>query len=125
MRLGLLLLLLAGCGKGPQLSNLRCRAADCQSTEDPLKLLLAVDFNDDTGTLDKGALDLRVNGNSQQTVSLADIFTAQGIAAGTKRVSRAIRKLLWTSSGGTQRSSLKLIRIDSHGRSRAIVASRA
>jgi hypothetical protein len=85
VRLGLLLLLLAGCGKGPHLTNLRCRAAACQGNEDPLKLLLAVDFSDDTGTLDKGALDLRVNGGSQQRVSLADIFAAQGIAPGTKK----------------------------------------
>jgi hypothetical protein len=78
-------LLLIACGKGPQLTNLRCRGTDCQSKEDPLKLLLAVDFSDDTGSLDKGALDLRVNGGSQQTVALADIFAAQGIAAGTKK----------------------------------------
>jgi hypothetical protein len=79
------LLLLISCGgAGPRLTNLRCRDT-CQSNESPLKLLLAVDFSDDTGTLDKGALDLRVNGGSQQTVSLSDIFAAQSIAAGTKK----------------------------------------
>ena len=79
-----LLLLLAACGGGPKLTNLRCRVNPCQNTEDPLKLLLAVDFSDDSGSLDKGGLDLRVNGNSQQTVSLADIFAAQNVAAGTR-----------------------------------------
>ena len=80
------LLLLAACGGGPQLSNLRCRdAAQCQDVEDPLKLLLAVDFTDDSGTLDKGVLDLKVGGNTQQTVSIADVFTAQKIASGTRK----------------------------------------
>jgi hypothetical protein len=80
------LLLLAACGGGPQLTNLRCRdAAHCQDVEDPLKVLLAVDFVDDSGTLDQGVLNLRVGGNTQQTVTLADIFTAQGIAPGTKK----------------------------------------
>jgi hypothetical protein len=80
------LLLVAACGGGPQLSNLRCRdAAHCQDVEDPLKVLLAVDFSDDSGTLSQGVLNLRVSGNTQQTVTLADIFTAQGIAAGTKK----------------------------------------
>src|SRR6266513_3168811 len=40
-----------------------------------------------------------------------------GTAAGTKRFSRAILKLLRGSSGGTQRSSPKVKRTDSHGRS--------
>jgi hypothetical protein len=80
------LLLLLACGGGPQLTNLRCRdVAHCQDVEDPLKVLLAVDFADDTGTLDKGVLNLRVGGNTQQTVSLSDIFTAQGIAPGTRK----------------------------------------
>ena len=80
------LLLALACGGGPQLSNLRCRdPAHCQDVEDPLKVLLAVDFLDDTGTLDKGVLDLRVNGGTQQTVSLSDMFAAQGIATGTKK----------------------------------------
>jgi hypothetical protein len=80
------LLLALACGGGPQLSNLRCRTPSaCQDVEDPLKVLLAVDFADDTGTLDKGVLNLRVDGNTQQTVSLADIFGAQGIPVGTKK----------------------------------------
>jgi hypothetical protein len=53
--------------------------------ESPLRVLLAVDFADDSGTLDKGVLNLRVGGSTQQTVSLADIFTAQGIAPGTRK----------------------------------------
>lgn len=85
MRLLPLLLVLA-CGGGPRLTNLRCRdPARCQDVEDPLKVLLAVDFADDTGTLDEGVLDLRLDGNTQQTVSLSDIFAAQGIAKGTKK----------------------------------------
>lgn len=85
MRLAGLLLVIA-CGGGPQLTNLRCRnPAACQDVEDPLKVLLAVDFVDDSGTLDKGVLNLRVNGNTQQTVSLTDIFAAQAIAGGTKK----------------------------------------
>ena len=80
------LLLALACGGGPQLSNLRCRdPAHCQDVEDPLKVLLAVDFLDDTATLDKGVLNLRVNGGTQQTVSLSDMFAAQGIATGTKK----------------------------------------
>lgn len=80
-----LLLLLAACGGGPQLSNLRCRVAGhCQDVEDPLKVLLAVDFIDESGTLDKGVLNLKVDGNTQQTVSLADIFTAQSLPAGLR-----------------------------------------
>ena len=79
------LLLLAACGGGPSLTNLRCRdPAHCQDVEDPLKLLLAVDFRDDTGTLGEGVLNLRLGGNTQQTVSIADIFTAQNIAPGTR-----------------------------------------
>jgi hypothetical protein len=53
--------------------------------EDPVKLLLAVDFADDTGTLDQGVLNLRLGGQTQQTVSLADIFAAQQIAPGTRK----------------------------------------
>ena len=82
----LALLLLAACGGGPQLTNLRCRdKAHCQDVEDPLKVLLEVDFSDDSGTLDQGVLNLRVNGNTQQTVAVADMFTAQGLASGTKK----------------------------------------
>ena len=77
-----LLILLAACGGGPQLSHLRCRdPAACQDVEDPLKVLLAVDFTDNTGTLGAGVMNLRVNGNTQQTVTIADMFAAQGIAA--------------------------------------------
>ena len=50
-----------------------------------LPLLLAVDFLDDTATFDKGVLNLRVNGGTQQTVSLSDMFAAQGIATGTRK----------------------------------------
>ncbi len=79
-------LLLVACGGGPHLTNLRCRdPAHCQDVEDPLKVLLAVDFADDSGTLDKGVLNLRVGGNTQQTVTLSDIFTAQGIAPGSRK----------------------------------------
>lgn len=80
------LLLLLACGGGPQLTSLRCRDPQhCQDLEDPLKVLLAVDFVDDSGTLDKGVLSLRVGGSTQQTVALADMFTAQGIAPGTRK----------------------------------------
>ena len=72
-----LALLLAGCGGGPQLSNLRCRATPCQSPEQPFTLRLSVDFSDGTGTLAKGALELRVDGSTQSAVSLADLFSAQ------------------------------------------------
>lgn len=79
-------LLLAACGGGPHLSNLRCRDPQhCQDVEDPLKLLLAVDFSDDSGTLGQGVLDLRVGGSTQSTVSISDMFTAQNIAQGTRR----------------------------------------
>ena len=85
------LLLLVACGGGPQLTNLRCRdPAHCQDVEDPLKVLLEVDFQDDSGTLDQGVLNLRVNANTQNTVTLADMFTAQGIAPGTKKGSLKI-----------------------------------
>ena len=80
------LLLAAACGGGPQLTNLRCRDPQrCQDLEDPLKVLLAVDFADESGTLDQGRLDLRLGGNTQATLTLADIFRAQGIAPGTKK----------------------------------------
>ncbi|HUJ27927.1 MAG TPA: hypothetical protein VLW85_18025 [Myxococcales bacterium] len=80
------LLLLVACGGGPQLTNLRCRDPQhCQDVEDPLKLLLAVDFSDDSGTLGQGVLNLRVGGGTQNTVSISDMFTAQGIAQGTKK----------------------------------------
>ena len=86
MKWTLLILATAACGGGPQLSNLRCRdPAHCQDVEDPLKLLLAVDFADDTGTLGAGVLDLRVNGSTQNTVTLADMFTAQGLDPAAKK----------------------------------------
>lgn len=70
----------AACGGGPKLVNLRCRdAAHCQHQEDPFRLLLAVDFTDTTGTLSKGALALRVDGNTQTLVSIKDLFTRQGL----------------------------------------------
>jgi hypothetical protein len=68
-RAGPLLLLVAACGGGPELSKLRCRANPCQDVEDPLKLLLAVDFIDDSGTLDKGALD-RITQGAQVQVGM-------------------------------------------------------
>jgi hypothetical protein len=86
LRLLPLLLPLACGGGGPQLTNLRCRdPAHCQDLEDPLKVLLAVDFADGSGTLDKGVVNLRVGGKTQQTLTLADIFTAQGIAPGSRK----------------------------------------
>jgi len=81
MRLfALALALSAGCGGGPKLTNLRCRSDQCQHPESPLRVLLAVDFEDATGTLGKGALDLRLNGETQTSVSLRDVFSAQGLA---------------------------------------------
>jgi hypothetical protein len=79
------LLLASACGGGPHLSNLRCRAAQCQDVEDPVKLLLAVDFDDPSGTLDRGVLNLRLGGQTQQTVSLADIFPLQQLAPGATK----------------------------------------
>ncbi len=73
---------LAGCGGSPvQLSKLRCRngASACQDVEDPFKLLLAVDFQDPSGTLGKGSLELRVNGNTQVAISLQDVFAQQSL----------------------------------------------
>ena len=46
-----------------------------------------------------------------------------GTLAGTKSVSRAILKLLCGLSGSTQRSSPKVMRVNSHCRSPALVAS--
>ena len=112
------LALLLSCGGGPQLVNLRCRdAAHCQDVEAPLKVLLAVDFTDDTGTLDQGVLNLRVGGSTQQTVSLADIFKAQGIAAGTKKGTLKIDDdfTLDRMSQG-QEVQLSLIAVDGAGR---------
>jgi|GEM_PF-2054014 len=70
------------CGGGPRLVNLRCRdTAHCQNAEDPFRLLLAVDFTDSSGTLGKGTLELRVDGNTQTSVSIADLFALQGLPA--------------------------------------------
>ena len=118
MRLGALLLVVA-CGGGPRLTNLRCRDPKaCQDAEDPLKVLLAVDFQDDTGTLDKGVLNLRVDGKTQQTVSLSDIFTAQGIAPGTKKGTLQVdddMTLDRLSQG--QEVSVSLVAVNGQGRS--------
>ena len=112
------LALLFACGGGPQLTNLRCRdPAHCQDLESPLKVLLAVDFADDTGTLDKGVLNLRVGGNTQQTVSLADIFTAQGIAPGTRKGTLKIDDdFTLDRMSQNQKVSLSLIAVDGDGR---------
>ena len=48
-------------------------------------MLLAVDFVDDAGSLSQGALDLRVNGNTQASVSLRDLFAAQNLVPGTRK----------------------------------------
>jgi hypothetical protein len=74
-----------GCGGGPKLSNLRCQGSGCQDAEDPLKVLLAVDFDDETGTLSQGVLALRLGGSTQSTISLADVFAAQNLDASTKK----------------------------------------
>jgi hypothetical protein len=79
------------CGGGPHLSNLRCRdASRCADVEDPLKLLLAVDFEDDSKTLSAGALELRLDGETQRAITLADAFAAQGIAKDATRGTLAI-----------------------------------
>jgi hypothetical protein len=68
------------CGGGPHLGNLRCRdASRCTDVEDPFKLLLAVDFEDSSATLSKGALELRLGGDTQRAIALAQAFAAQGI----------------------------------------------
>jgi hypothetical protein len=77
----MLALSLTACGGGgPKLKNLRCRADPCQSVEDPFKLQLAVDFEDDTGTLGAGELDLRVDGKTQSAIALRDVFGSQNVA---------------------------------------------
>ena len=76
----------AACGGGPHLSNLRCRDPNrCNDVEDPFKLRLAVDFEDDSKTLAKGALELRLEGQTQRAVSIAGIFAAQEIAKDVTR----------------------------------------
>ncbi len=76
-----LLVLCAACGGGPRLTNLRCREIPCQDPEDPFKLRLAVDFSDPSGTMGAGALELLLNGNLVEGVSLADLFNTQNLAA--------------------------------------------
>lgn len=91
MRGSLCLLLLVsafacGGGGGPQLVNLRCRDPQhCQHPEDPFRVLLAVDFDDESGTLSDGALGLRVNGATQSSVALKDLFAAQNLVPGTRK----------------------------------------
>lgn len=112
------LLLAVACGGGPQLTNLRCRDPKaCQDVEDPLKVLLAVDFVDDSGTLDKGVLNLRVNGNTQQTVSLSDIFAAQNIASGTKKGTLDVDDdMTLDKLQQGQEVSVSLVAVDGQGR---------
>ena len=110
------LVLIAGCGGGPQLSNLRCRQDPCQHSEDPLKLLLAVDFADESGSLDKGALELRLNGATQQIISLADVFAAQGLAAGARKGTIALDDdLVLDRIGPGQQVSVGLLATDGAG----------
>jgi len=79
------------CGGGPHLSNLRCRdASRCTDVEDPLKLLLAVDFEDGSKTFSAGALELRLGGETERAILLADAFAAQGIAKDATRGTLAI-----------------------------------
>ena len=75
----LLVLAAAACGGGPKLTSLRCRAVPCQDAEDPFKLLLSVDFDDPSGTLGAGALELRLDGKTQNAMALKDVFAAQGL----------------------------------------------
>jgi hypothetical protein len=85
----------AACGGGPHLTNLRCRdASRCNDVEDPFKLHLAVDFEDGSKTLSEGALELRLEGQTQRAVSLDDIFVAQGIARDATRGTLAIDDVL-------------------------------
>ena len=78
-------LALTACGgPGPKLKNLHCRTPSCQDVEDPFKVLLAVDFDDQTGTLQAGELELRVEGKTQTAVALKDLFNSQNIAAAAK-----------------------------------------
>jgi hypothetical protein len=98
-------LALAGCGgSGPKLHNLRCRTDSCQHPEDPLRVLLAVDFDDPSGTLASGSLELRVDGRTQIAVALRDIFNLQGLAAdartGTLQIDDDV--LLSSIKDGTQ-----------------------
>ena len=79
-------MVLGACGGGPHLSNLRCRdVSRCTDVEDPFKLLLAVDFQDATGRMSSGTLQLRLDGETQHTLTLADLFQAQRVAADATR----------------------------------------
>jgi hypothetical protein len=78
--LALLAPLAMACGGGPSLTNLRCRGVHCQQSEQPYTLQLAVDFDDPSGTLGRGSMELRLNGSTQVAVSLADLFSAQHLA---------------------------------------------
>ena len=62
------------------LTNLRCRTQQCQHPEDPFRLLLAVDFEDGSGKLGAGALEMRVDGKTQVAVDLEDLFRSQQLA---------------------------------------------
>ena len=76
---------LLACGGGPRLTNLRCRADPCQDVEDPFRLLLAVDFDDPTGTLGAGELDLRVDGRTANAIALKDVFNLQNVPLGATK----------------------------------------
>jgi hypothetical protein len=71
-----------GCGGGPVLSGLRCRTDPCQHPEQPLTVRLAVDFEDPSGTLGRGSMELRLNGKTQSAFSLGDLFATQRLAPG-------------------------------------------
>ena len=71
-------------GSGPKLKNLKCRTAPCQSPEDPFRLSLQVDFDDPTGALSAGELDLRVDGKTQTAIALRDLFTSQKLDLAAK-----------------------------------------
>ena len=111
-------LLLAACGGGPSLTNLRCRdPAHCQDAEDPLKLLLAIDFTDDSGTLGAGILDLRVGGSTQQTLSMADLFAAQAIAQGARKGTLQIDDdIVLDTIGQGQLVSVSVTAVDGQGK---------
>ena len=112
------MLFLLACGGGPQLTNLRCRDPKaCQDVEDPLKVLLAVDFSDSSGTLSKGVLNLRVDGSTQQTVTLADVFAAQGIdPAAQKGTLQIDDDMTLDKLSQGQQVEVSLVAVDGQGR---------
>jgi hypothetical protein len=114
----LLAALAAACGGGPHLSHLRCRdPAHCQDAEDPLKLLLAVDFTDDSASLSQGVLDLRVDGATQNTVSIADMFSAQGIAVSARSGTLQIDDdLLLDKLSQGESVQISLVAVDGQGK---------